>query len=160
MLASILGIIALAAFGWGFDQHRKLVEAGFDQRRLELVQAENERLHTVIATEEKARANASNTAQRAAIEKAVVAIRGIHFSEPVAYDVLTRAGIQQTVEQKLAAQFSDAEFANVSTGLAALGLLPRGYPLKQKYLELLGEQIAAFYDQHQHKLFMFEDASL
>jgi hypothetical protein len=44
--------------------------------------------------------------------------------------------------------------------LAALGLLPEGFPLRQKYIDLLGEQVAAFYDQHQHKLFMYEEASL
>ena len=42
----------------------------------------------------------------------------------------------------------------------ALGLLPENYPLREKFVELLGEQVAAFFDQHQHKLFMYEDASL
>src|SRR5205823_5330048 len=73
---------------------------------------------------------------------------------------LTRTEIKQTLQNKLAEQFSDADFKNVTTGLVALGLLPPGYPLKQKYIDLLGEQVAAFYDQHAHKLFMFEDATL
>ena len=44
--------------------------------------------------------------------------------------------------------------------MAALGLVPPNFPLKQTYIDLLGEQVAAFYDQHQHRLFMFEDAAL
>src|ERR1700678_967258 len=48
----------------------------------------------------------------------------------------------------------------MATGLSAFGLLPPSFPLKQTYIDLLGEQIGAFYDQHQHKLFMFRDASL
>src|SRR5207302_7060871 len=84
----------------------------------------------------------------------------LNFLRPVTYDVLTREGIKRTIEQKMREQFSEEEFKNVGIGLAALGLLPRDYPLKQKYIELLGEQVAAFYDQHAHKLFMFEDARL
>src|SRR5205823_8832515 len=96
----------------------------------------------------------------AEIERVTSEIRQLPFKQPVTYDVLTRAGIQKVIEGKLTEQFSDEEIKNMATGLAALGLLPRDYPLKQKYIELLGEQVAAFYDQHQHKLFMFEDASL
>ena len=48
----------------------------------------------------------------------------------------------------------------MTEAMAAVGLLPEGFPLRQKYIDLLGEQVAAFYDQHAHKLFMYEDASL
>jgi hypothetical protein len=48
----------------------------------------------------------------------------------------------------------------MTAAMAAIGLLPAGYPLREKYIDLLGEQVAAFYDQHAHKLFMYEDASL
>jgi hypothetical protein len=44
--------------------------------------------------------------------------------------------------------------------MAVVGLLPANYPLREKYIDLLGEQVAAFYDQHAHKLFMYEDATL
>jgi hypothetical protein len=48
----------------------------------------------------------------------------------------------------------------MTAGLAAIGLLEPGFPLREKYIDLLGEQVAAFYDQHAHKLFMYEDATL
>src|SRR5260221_9242544 len=56
--------------------------------------------------------------------------------------------------------FSETEFGQMADAMAAIGLLPQKYPLREKYIDLLSEQVAAFYDQHQHKLFMYEDASL
>ena len=98
--------------------------------------------------------------RREEVEKAVAAIRGLPFTQPVDYQVLDRKQIQATVAGKLAEVFTEAEFSNLTAAYVRLGLLPPGYPLREKYIELLGEQVAAFYDQHAHKLFMFEDASL
>ena len=109
---------------------------------------------------EKVKALAANKAQRGEIERQVVAIRGLPFKTPVDYNVLTRQQIKATISGKLAEVFSEQEFADMTAALAVLGLLPEGFPLRQKYIDLLGEQVAAFYDQHQHKLFMHEDASL
>jgi hypothetical protein len=102
----------------------------------------------------------SSVVARTKIERDVAAIRHLRFLHPIVYDVVTREGIKETIRKKIAEEFSDEDFAHLTTGLAAIGLLPRHYPLKEKYIDLLGEQIAAFYDQHQHQLFMFEDASL
>ena len=145
-LVAALALIALAGFGWGISEHRNRAARSAGTHRLSQLEAENERLRGVVAGQEK--------------ERAVTAIRGLAFIEPVTYDVLTRAAIKQTIARKLDEQFSPAELRNVGQGLSALGLLPHNYPLKEKYIELLGEQVAAFYDQHQHRLFMFEDASL
>ncbi|MEA3186427.1 MAG: hypothetical protein QOD99_257 [Chthoniobacter sp.] len=159
-IAAVCGALLVWSFGWGFSQRRALIAKSFDDRRLALLETENERLRGVIASQDKAKALGENNAGRGQIERAVAELRGMSFLHPVTYDVLTRAGIRQIVDEKLNEQFSEEEFKNIGLGLSALGLLPRDYPLKQKYIELLGEQIAAFYDQHQHKLFMFEDASL
>lgn len=158
--AVFCAVLALAGFGWGFVEQREIVARASDQRRLSLLESENERLRGALAEQEKKTAQAENIVKRSEIERATSAIRELPFKQPVTYDVLTRAGIQKIIEGKLTEQFSDEEIKNMATGLAALGLLPRDYPLKEKYIELLGEQVAAFYDQHQHKLFMFEDASL
>ncbi len=160
LIAAFCAILALIGLGWGFSEQQKVAAQAFQERKLAFAEAENERLRSVVAEQQKAREQSENLAQRAQIEKAVANIRQLNFSHPVTYDVVTRAGIQKILEQKLADQFSDDEIKNAGIGLVALGLLPRDYPLKQKYIELLGEQIAAFYDQHQHKLFMFADASL
>ena len=71
-----------------------------------------------------------------------------------------RKEIKQTIAGKLAEVFSVEEFRHMADAMAAIGLLPPKYPLREKYIDLLGEQVAAFYDQHVHKLFMYEDAAL
>ena len=122
--------------------------------------AENDRLREIITRNEREKALAANKAQREGIERAVVAIRGLKFLSPVDYSVLSRKQIRQTISGKLAEVFSEQEFKNMTDAKAAIGLLPPGFPLREKYIDLLGEQVAAFYDQHTHKLFMYEDASL
>ncbi len=129
-------------------------------RQIKLLTEENERLHALVEDSEKAKAFAKNKEQREAIEREVAEIRGLEFKTPVDYQVLDRKEIKETLSRKLTEVFSEQEFANVTAAFARLGLLEEGYPLRQKYLDLLGEQVAAFYDQHTHKLFMFEDASL
>jgi hypothetical protein len=127
---------------------------------LALREDESDRLRSLVSGQERARNLEKSKGQREAIEKQVTEIRGLTFEHPVDYQALTRKQIKDVVAGKLADAYSEADFANMSAALARLGLLPAGYPLRQKYIDLLGEQIAAFYDQHQHKLFMFEDATL
>ncbi len=97
---------------------------------------------------------------RKKIERDTARIRGLEFKEPVSYNVLNRSEIGKVLEGKFAEQFTDEEFDAMVAGYVAIGLLPEGFPLKQVYIDLLSEQIAAFYDQHTHKLFMFSGASL
>ncbi len=122
--------------------------------------AENDRLREILAGGDRAKALAANKVLREEIERQVVAIRGLEFKTPVDYQVLNRKEIKQTIAGKLAEVFSEQEFKDMTEGLAAVGLLPPGFPLREKYIDLLGEQVAAFYDQHQHKLVMYEDATL
>ncbi len=121
---------------------------------------ENDRLREIIAQHEREKALAANKVQREAIEQQASGIRGLKFIEPVNYNVLSRQQIKKTMSGKLAEVFSEEEFNHMTAAMAAIGLLPAGYPLREKYIDLLGEQVAAFYDQHAHKLFMYEDASL
>ena len=158
-----LSLIAGAALGagamWKFERASSL-DLARQARRAAMLTEENARLHGLVEASEKAKTLAANKAQREEIERQVVAIRGLPFKTPVDYNVLTRQQIKATISGKLAEVFSEQEFADMTAALAVLGLLPEGFPLRQKYIDLLGEQVAAFYDQHQHKLFMYEDASL
>ena len=129
-------------------------------RKISLLTAENERLRKLVEENERTRRFAAEKATRAEIERAVEEIRGLKFKEPVDYNILTRAEIKEVVSGKLREVYSDVEFAQIGAAMGRLGLLPEGYPLRQAYVDLMGEQIAAFYDQHAHKLFMFEDATL
>ena len=121
---------------------------------------ENDRLREILARHEKEKALAANKTQRAVIEKQVEQLRGLEFKQPVDYQVLNRKEIKQTIAGKLAEVFSEQEFRDMTDAMAAIGLLPPKYPLREKYIELLGEQVAAFYDQHKHHLVMYEDATL
>ncbi len=159
LLFVVIGMAAGAGATWWF--------AGKDAAKthrleavLKLRDEENNRLRGIVADGERARELEKSKAQRDEIEKQVTSIRGLPFKTPVDYNVVTRKEIQKVVSTKLAETFSEQEFRNISAALSRLGLLPEGYPLRESYIALLGEQIAAFYDQHQHKLFMFEDASL
>ena len=134
--------------------------AAFSDKAAQQLAAENDRLREILAGSDRAKALATNKTLRAEIERQVVEIRGLEFKTPVDYQVLSRKEIRQTMAGKLAEVFSEQEFKDMTEAMAAVGLLPVGYPLREKYIDLLGEQVAAFYDQHAHKLFMYEDASL
>jgi hypothetical protein len=124
------------------------------------IEADNDRLREILTRHEREKALAANKTQREAIEKQVVDLRGLEFKNPVDYQVLNRKEIKQTIAGKLAEVFSEEEFRQMTDAMAAIGLLPPKYPLREKYIELLGEQVAAFYDQHKHHLVMYEDATL
>ena len=132
----------------------------FTQKRLALAEADVERLRATIARQERIAHDETQAKRRGEIEKTTAKIRHLPFLRPVVYDVVSRKEIEAVLRRKLAEQYPDDRFENDRLGYVALGLLPPDYPLKQRYIELLGEQVAAFYDQHEHRLFMFEDASL
>ena len=153
------GLAIGAGAMWTFDR-KDSAGVAREAKRAAMLAEENARLHGLVAGSERAKSLAANKTIREDVEKQVTAIRGLEFKTPIDYNVLTRQQIKTTISGKLAEVFSEQEFKNMTAALAALGLLPDGYPLREKYIDLLGEQVAAFYDQHQHKLFMYEDASL
>lgn len=130
------------------------------ERRLGVLQDDNERLRGLVEQGQRAQKLETDKLHRETIEKAVAQIRGLNFKQPVDYNVLSRDEIKAVISKKLSEVYSEQEFRNIGAVFERFGLLPEGYPLRESYIDLLGEQIAAFYDQHQHKLFMFEDASL
>jgi hypothetical protein len=161
ILTTGFGIIAIACSAITWVDHRNAAtKAEFEHKQFVLLQAENDRLRAVVAANEKAKEQAKQAEERAQIERETSRIRGLSFKRPVTYDVVSRATINKVIGQKLSEQYSEAEFEDARLGYVALGLIPTDFNLKQHYIDLLGEQVAAFYDQHAHKLFMFEDASL
>jgi hypothetical protein len=153
-----VAVLSIAILAW--QEHQQLQTDAPILRKATLLSQENDALRTALAKAQADAADAKNAVRRAQIERDTSAIRGLPFKNPVDYEVLDKAGIRQIVAGKISEIYTDQELKDVSTGLSALGLLPPNFPLKQTYINLLGEQIAAFYDQHQHKLFMFRDASL
>ncbi len=159
----LIAIIVLGGFLWASQSFRSGSPGAnlqFAQKRLALLEAENDRLRNILEGSEREKSAERQAALRNQIEREVEKIRGLKFLRPVDYETVTRKEVRDTVASKISQQYTDENFAEMAIALAAIGLLPERFPLKEKYLDLLGEQIAAFYDQHEHKLFMFEDASL
>lgn len=132
----------------------------FLAKRIELLERENERLTAALAEAGKAKKQQQLEADRAEIEKKTVAIRGLPFKTSVQYATLKRSEVTKVLAHKISEQYSDEELRAAETGFAALGLLPEGFSLKESLISLLEEQMAAFYDQTEHKLFMYEGSSL
>ncbi len=116
---------------------------------------EAERLRAVVKARQEADDIAANRARRQQIEREVERLRGLRFLQPVDYHEIPRSDLPVILRQKLAQQVPDQEFESSGAALAALGVLPAGIDLKKTYLALLGEQIGAFYDQHDKGLFTF-----
>lgn len=152
----LLGLLALFLR----DREAQPPTPSLSERRMTLLSEENERLRKLVEEHERTRKHTADQRIREQIEREVETIRGLQFKEPVNYNFLSRSEIKDVISGKLSEVYSEEEFAHIGDALGRLGLLPEAYPLRQAYVDLMGEQIAAFYDQHTHKLFMFEDASL
>ena len=134
VLSFVIGAAAGAGVFWKIG-YGHVVGLEREVRRSKMLAEENARLHGIVDGSEKAKALAANKAQREEIERQVVAIRGLKFKTPVDYNVLTRQQIKATISGKLAEVFSEQEFKDMTAALAVLGLLPEGFPLRQKYIE-------------------------
>lgn len=158
-LLIVLALAAVAALQFRIVA-RSGTQRGFLERRLQVAEEENERLRARVATNEKTHLLERTRAIRKEIELEVETLRGLKFLKPVAYDAVSRKEIRSIFEKALAEDNSEADFINIGRAWARLGLLPKPMPLRQTLLDLLSEQVAAFYNHHEHKLVMFEDASL
>lgn len=142
------------------ENQRLRAEADFTRRRLALLEQEAERLRAVVKTRQEADDLAASRTRRQEIEREVERLRGLRFLHPVDYHEIPRAELPVILRQKLAQQVPDQEFETAGMALATLGVLPAGIDLKKTYLDLLGEQVGAFYDQHEKGLFTFAGQSL
>lgn len=60
--------------------------------------------------------------------------------------VKTRPEIRRYIEQELDRRYSPARVESERKGMAAWGLIPRDYDLRRLFVDLVNEQIAAYYD--------------
>ena len=158
---NVLLVLALAATAWwGWRERGQLAEDAFSRQRLAFLEDETHRLNGLLSQEQQTQATTAEAARRVEIEKAVVALRELPFLKPVVYRQIPRSELPTILRQKLSQQVPDREFESEGVALIALGLLPKGTDLKKTYLDLLGEQIGAFYDQHSQELYTFSGQSL
>lgn len=158
IVALLLGTGATLA--WNKREAAWQEDARFTARRLTLLEEENTRLRTSLEQHLKAAREARNLKLREEIEERTAQLRGLEFKEPVTYESLSRDALKGKLISIFDKEYTPAQFESMQQGYAAMGLIPEGVDLRKVILNLLDEQIAAFYDQHASELFMFEDSSL
>ncbi len=164
LLASLgftaIAVVAAVGWTWGWHEHQRAESVDFQQKRIALLDTENQRLARTLGDKQRAEAAAADRTRRAGIEHTVARLRALDFLQSVTYKEIPRSELPVILRQKLAQQVPDQEFRQTGISMAALGLLPAGMDLKKTYLDLLGEQIGAFYDQHTAELFTFSGQGL
>ncbi len=80
------------------------------------------------------------------IEDQVVAERGLPAKQRLEPAILTEAEVKARIEEQFRADHPPGEIAVAEGTMKALGLLPADADLGQLYVDLLGSQVAGFYD--------------
>jgi len=151
---------ALASLPWFFLHQRARESGEFGRERLGLLEAENARLRGVVEAHGQREQAAADTGRRAEIERLTAAERGLAFLRPVEYETLARARVPEVIREKLEEHYAAEDYQRLGEAYSAMGLLPEGYDLQKGIVALLGEQLAAFYDQHADRLFLLEGTRL
>ncbi len=102
---------------------------------------------------EEARASQEMTIAQAELEKATSRIRGLKFKRKVDYQVVERSSIQDLLDARLKEEFPPGKFEKLSIAYAKIGLIRTGVKLGDAILALYSEQLAAFYDEKNKKLY-------
>ncbi len=81
-----------------------------------------------------------------AFEKLLPGMRKIPFKTEVKRDVTAREQLKEVLVKEIDEDMTPAEFRAGELGMKALGLLPKGFKLKEAMVKVYSEEIAAFYD--------------
>ncbi|MFQ3577910.1 MAG: hypothetical protein SNJ52_02730, partial [Verrucomicrobiia bacterium] len=155
-LGLLLGGLAWAGLRFG--------ESNLDRERLQAEIAQT-RERAVQAEKEVSRIRERLEIERLRpifdeVEAQVSGLRGLEFLAPVDYRLIDRAQIPELFSGIIREFYSKEELVLYGRALARLGLLPSGIDLEKTYIALLGEQVAAFYDQFRHRLYLLREAPL
>jgi hypothetical protein len=90
------------------------------------------------------------------LEEAACDIRGLKFLGPVDYEVIDKESVRSLLDERLKEEFPPGKLENLSVAYAKMGLIEEGVDLKEAFLALYSEQMAAFYDQKKRKLYPIE----
>jgi hypothetical protein len=96
-------------------------------------------------------------AERAAIEANVAAIRQLTPKEPVSPVLLTSAELRQRLEEDLLEEYDPGQARNDAITLSAFNFLPADFDLYNFVLDLLTEQITAYYDPQTDEFVIISD---
>lgn len=88
------------------------------------------------------------------IAKSVAKLRGLKLLKKIDRGVMTKAQIKKRILKLIDEEYTPAELAAESLTMKRFGLLPEKSDFVAIMVNLLQEQIAGFYDQHEKKLYV------
>jgi hypothetical protein len=86
--------------------------------------------------------------------QSVSRLRGLEIKRPVKSGLKTKDEIEQAVIRDLDEETSPEEFAATTKTLTKLGLVPKGFQLRDYIVKLLREQVAGFYEPKSQEFFL------
>ncbi len=93
----------------------------------------------------------------AQLEQEASRIRGLEFQKSVDYVVVDKSSLPELIDARINEEFPPGKLEKLSVAYVKLGLIEKGFNLKDAILALYSEQIAAFYDQKKRKLYSIRD---
>ncbi|MFA6562853.1 MAG: hypothetical protein WCV00_13170 [Verrucomicrobiia bacterium] len=100
------------------------------------------------------------TAEQVSLEREVEQGRGLKFLRPVAYRSMKSAEFKGFLKKKIRGEYTPQEICDYSRALGMIGLVPEGVDFEAKVMEVMDEQVAAFFDQDAGLLYTFADSPL
>lgn len=91
------------------------------------------------------------------LEERVAALRGLAFERPVEREEIPVDDLDLALAPLVAAIVPPGEEDDLVRLLSTLGLVPQGYPLREELLEVLREQVMAWYDPESGQLLVAAD---
>lgn len=88
------------------------------------------------------------------IQKQVAELRGLPFLAEVEKGVKTEAELRAFILEEFAKQAPAEEFAAQQRALVRLGLIPDGFDLRHRLIDLYSEQIGGFYNHDTKRLYL------
>jgi hypothetical protein len=111
----------------------------------------------VSASQSVALKAGSDTAALGATEeilKSVSRLRGLEIKRPVKSGFKTHDEIERSVISDLDRNTKPEEFEATTRALEKLGLIPKGFPLRDYFVKLLREQVAGFYEPKTQEFYL------
>ena len=92
------------------------------------------------------------------IESEVSQLRNLVIEERIPREIMSSAELKETVSNDFLEDYSPEDEQIDVAILNLFGLLPKGFALRDFYLDLYSEQIAGFYDTEEKAMFVVSDA--
>lgn len=107
----------------------------------------------------QAQSQAPNAALIRKVTDEIAGITGLAVKRPVPFEMISRAGWKQWVDDEVTRTVKPKEIRVESLVLKRFGLIPADYDLRQATVDLLGEQAAAVYDHRRKRMLFVEGAA-